>query len=613
MFVVLVGAMLATCTTSKDCSYNGACISSSCVCSPAWSGPRCETLRLLPARKDGGFRSPHSTPAEHTSSWGGSILYDEADGRWHMFAAEMANECGIDYWEPNSRVVHATAATADGPFAYASTVLEPFAHEPNAVRAPDGTWVIFLTLRHPSGDLYNCSADERPPRSRTAHDDPPPPRHTYMVHAPSPDGPWSTPQLVLKANTSIWDNRTVLIDTNLAVAILPDHSAVGIWRKCENPTGTVCEAQCCTFPHLLTASDWRDPSTYVPHAARIFPEVQPYGSEDPMLWLQPPPADHLDDDDAQDVASHEPRTRKPIVHAILHDEQGPERCTALGKHAFSNDLGATWTYAADFAYDGAVEWAAASGGGKTAVYRRERPHMIVDANGQPTHLSNGVQETTDTDRSWTLVQPLNSAPPSACTFRPTRLRTEALVNPLGVQTPSPRLGWALEALAEPPARNATQHAYRIEAFASSDASAASQLWDSGRVEGAQTLHVAYGGLPLRSSQRVYWRVTSWDAPGAATACAPSPLAWFETALLDEGAWHGAEWLARFAAKPDVSECELYEGSERNRAPRFRTDLEVPADAAGVRAYVAGLGYHRLFVDGQARAPLISPDLPPISA
>ena len=45
----------------------------------------------------------------------------------------------------------------------------------------------------------------------------------------------------------------MLIDTNLAVTIDDKGAAVGIWRLCENTKGTICEEQCCTFPHLLTA------------------------------------------------------------------------------------------------------------------------------------------------------------------------------------------------------------------------------------------------------------------------------------------------------------------------------------------------------------------------
>ena len=387
------------CTTAADCSYNGHCVASgTCLCLSQWRGPRCETLNLLPANKNAGYQSPHGKPTNKTSSWGGSILFDDSDGKWHMFAAEMAAECGIDYWEPNSRVVHAVSDAADGPFTYSATVMQPFAHEPNAVRAPDGSWVIYMTLRHPSGPLFNCSGHKAMVAKRTRSmppRGPPPPRHTYMVHAASPYGPWSSPKLVLRANTSIWDNRTVLIDTNLAVAILPDHSVVGIWRKCENPRGTVCEAQCCTFPHLLTATDWRRPSTYHPHSdTRIFGGVKAYGAEDPMLWLQPRatneapgrageaqgrtgvhasyagPADGLTrgqwtrgqppEEPPPDVHAPLP----PIVHAILHDEQGPERCTAIGRHAFSDDLGATWTYATDDAYNGSVAWTLSSGGGR---------------------------------------------------------------------------------------------------------------------------------------------------------------------------------------------------------------------------------------------------------
>jgi hypothetical protein len=94
----------------------------------------------------------------------------------------------------------------------------------------------------------------------------------YMVHSKSPNGPWSEPVRVMSANASKWDGRDVLIDTNLAVTILADNSAVGIWRKCENTVGTKCESECCTFPHLVTASDWRDPTSYDTHSdVRIFP------------------------------------------------------------------------------------------------------------------------------------------------------------------------------------------------------------------------------------------------------------------------------------------------------------------------------------------------------
>ena len=136
------------------------------------------------------------------------------------------------------------------------------------------------------------------------------------------------------------------------MTILPDGSAVGIWRKCENTPGTACESECCTFPHLLTATDWKDPGTYNPHSEhQMFRGIKPYGAEDPMLWVQ----DYKN---------------KTIVRAILHDEQGPHRSTAIGRYAYSDDGGTSWTYAGEDAYNGTVVW---TDGTTSNLYRRERP------------------------------------------------------------------------------------------------------------------------------------------------------------------------------------------------------------------------------------------------
>ena len=183
-----------------------------------------------------------------------------------------------------------------------------------------------------------------------------------------------------------------------------------------------------------------------------------------------------------------------------------------------------------------------------------------------------------------------SVPPSiACATRPTRLRTNALENPLGIQTTPPYFSWALEASPKAP-RNQTQSAFRLTCSTTDG----KQVWDSGRVASSETLQVVYAGALLNSSQRINWHVTVWDGDG--NACERSQQAFFETALLAEVDWRGAEWVARYADLPEVSDCALYAESARNQAPRFRIEVHVPVDAVAVRAYVAGLGYHRLYVD-----------------
>ena len=92
----------------------------------------------------------------------------------------------------------------------------------------------------------------------------PPPKDTYAWVAKTPQGMAAAePMLVL--NSTRYDNdpgvhhtnRTAVCDTNLAGAILPNGSLVGVWRHCET-------VNLHTVPHSLLAVDAKDPLTYTP-------------------------------------------------------------------------------------------------------------------------------------------------------------------------------------------------------------------------------------------------------------------------------------------------------------------------------------------------------------
>src|SRR5688500_5044052 len=91
----------------------------------------------------------------------------------------------------------------------------------------------------------------------------------------------------------------------------------------------------------------------------------------------------------------------------------------------------------------------------------------------------------------------------------TALRCEYLVDPLGIDEPSPRLSWQLASSA----RGVRQTAYRIQVASSAEqlAARAPDLWDSGRVESSATTHIAYAGVPLTSRQTCHWHVEVWPA------------------------------------------------------------------------------------------------------
>jgi alpha-L-rhamnosidase len=130
---------------------------------------------------------------------------------------------------------------------------------------------------------------------------------------------------------------------------------------------------------------------------------------------------------------------------------------------------------------------------------------------------------------------------------PVHLRTNALVNPLGIDTPKPTFSWQSNAKA----LNWVQSSYEV-LVATSAASllpGKADAWDSGRVTSSDSLDISYAGTAITSQQRYLWKVIVWDGTGKQTASEP---AWFETGLLSASDWK-AEWITR---KDPASDQEL---------------------------------------------------------
>ena len=193
-----------------------------------------------------------------------------------------------------------------------------------------------------------------------------------------------------------------------------------------------------------------------------------------------------------------------------------------------------------------------------------------------------------------------------CVIEPTRFRTNALINPLALADDKPRFSYALalkDSIKEPLGTNHFQTAYRIRC---TDALTGEILWDSTKIYSNQTLEIEYAGKQMGSLVRVTWQVQVWDENG--NICESSKndsRPYFETGLLQESAWDGAQWIARYGKlSPNATLCSLMAESEENKSPRFRTVVELPnpqhpgEDFVQFRAYIVGLGYYQLYINGQ---------------
>ncbi len=177
------------------------------------------------------------------------------------------------------------------------------------------------------------------------------------------------------------------------------------------------------------------------------------------------------------------------------------------------------------------------------------------------------------------------------TMTPTQLRCEFRVDPLGVDSPQPRLEWTMHPR-DRAARGQKQTAYQVLA-ASSPAllsKAHGDLWDSGRVASDRMNQIAYRGKPLRSSQGVWWTVRVWDQAGK-TSPWSVPASW-TMGLLRPADWAGARWVGA----PDSLK------GDDNSTILLRREFEVKRGLKRALVHVCGLGQYEMTVNGRAATP-----------
>ncbi|MBC7362037.1 MAG: family 78 glycoside hydrolase catalytic domain [Candidatus Aminicenantes bacterium] len=152
---------------------------------------------------------------------------------------------------------------------------------------------------------------------------------------------------------------------------------------------------------------------------------------------------------------------------------------------------------------------------------------------------------------------------------PFDLRVEYLTNPLGVDVQKPRFFWKNSH----PERGQKQTAFELIVSTSPDASKA-DMWNSGKVNTDSSIQIVYGGKPLESNRTYYWKVRIFDAQGKV-----SP--WSEVARFDTGLFAASDWKGEWIGGENL----------------LRREFNLPAEPRRARAFISGLGYYELRING----------------
>ncbi len=159
------------------------------------------------------------------------------------------------------------------------------------------------------------------------------------------------------------------------------------------------------------------------------------------------------------------------------------------------------------------------------------------------------------------------------------LRCDYAVNPLGVDSASPRLFWELKS----DERGQQQTAYQI-LVASSERNLAhdnGDLWNSGKVSADETIQITYAGAALKSSQQAFWKVRVWNQDGKVSA-------WSRLATWTTGVLQDSDWQAKWIGSADTNIPSLL----------LRHEFSVKPGLQRAVINICGLGQYELTLNGK---------------
>ena len=170
------------------------------------------------------------------------------------------------------------------------------------------------------------------------------------------------------------------------------------------------------------------------------------------------------------------------------------------------------------------------------------------------------------------------------------LKTNTLVDPVGIDVPEPSLSWIMES----DKLGDYQTAYRIIVASDEENlnNDTGDLWDTEKVKSDNSTKVKYNGKPLSSGDLAWWKVKVWNSDNQVSGW--SPAARWSLGPLKTADWN-AKWIGLDRAvgndKPDIENRIL-------SARYLRKDFTIEKQVKRAVAHIAGLGVYELYLNGQ---------------
>ncbi len=183
------------------------------------------------------------------------------------------------------------------------------------------------------------------------------------------------------------------------------------------------------------------------------------------------------------------------------------------------------------------------------------------------------------------------------------IKCNSQVNPTCIEDQHPKLSWVIQSNGF----QKSQSAYQVIVATSPKKlqAAKADIWDSGKTKSSNSIHVKLNGKPLEPLSEYYWKVRIWDESGNQSQW--SPMGTIRTGLMGIENWKEAEWisLTRDTRKSEHRFRKYQTGAMKqasmvtsNSAGFFRKTINQDEKPESVYAYICGLGYYELYINGE---------------
>jgi len=178
-------------------------------------------------------------------------------------------------------------------------------------------------------------------------------------------------------------------------------------------------------------------------------------------------------------------------------------------------------------------------------------------------------------------------------------------NPTSIESKQPLFSWVVAN----DGFHKIQASYQILVASSSDQlnEKDADLWNSQKVQSEKSSFVKYQGKPLEATKTYYWKVRISDLQG--TLSDWSEIQHFKMGLLNKTDWGSSKWITlNHDTRTSKYRFRDYKtGRMKNRpakkvkgfaASYFRKEVEIIKHIESAQAYICGLGYYELYLNGE---------------